>query len=58
MDCSTQASLSITNTQSLLKLMYIELVMPSTHLTLCRAEVLMLSAEELMLLNRGVREDS
>ena len=35
MDCSTQASLSITNTQSLLKLMSIELVMPSNHLILC-----------------------
>ena len=31
-----QASLSITNPQSLLKLMSIELVMPSSHLTLCR----------------------
>ena len=31
-----QASLSITNSQSLLKLMSIELVMPSNHLTLCR----------------------
>ena len=30
-----QASLSITNSQSLLKLMSIELVMPSTHLILC-----------------------
>ena len=30
-----QASLSITNSQSLLKLMYIELVMPSNHLILC-----------------------
>ena len=30
-----QASLSITNSQSLLKLMSIELVMSSTHLTLC-----------------------
>ena len=30
-----QASLSITNSQSLLKLMSIESVMPSTHLTLC-----------------------
>ena len=30
-----QASLSITNSQSLLKLMFIELVMPSSHLTLC-----------------------
>ena len=34
MDC--QASLSITNSQSLLKLMSIELVMPFSHLTLCR----------------------
>ena len=31
-----QASLSITNTQSLLKLMSIKLVMPSNHLILCR----------------------
>ena len=31
-----QASLSITNFQSLLKLMPIELVMPSNHLMLCR----------------------
>ena len=30
-----QASLSIANTQSLLKLMSIELVMPSSHLILC-----------------------
>ena len=31
-----QASLSISNSQSLLKLMFIELVMPSNHLILCR----------------------
>ena len=30
-----QASLSITNSQSLLKLMFIESVMPSNHLILC-----------------------
>ena len=30
-----QASLSITNSQSLLKFMFIELVMPSNHLILC-----------------------
>ena len=30
-----QASLSITNSQRLLKLMYIELMMPSNHLILC-----------------------
>ena len=35
MDCSTQASLSITNSRSSLKLMSIELVMPSNHHTLC-----------------------
>ena len=35
MDCSSQASLSITNSQSLLKLMSIESVMPSNHLILC-----------------------
>ena len=34
MDCSMQASLSFTITQSLLKLMSIELVMPSNHLIL------------------------
>ena len=32
----SQASLSITNSQSLLKLMSIESVMPSNHLVLCR----------------------
>ena len=31
-----QASLSITNSRSLLKLMSVESVMPSNHLTLCR----------------------
>ena len=38
MDCSTpdQASLSITNSQSLLKLVSIESVIPSNHLILCR----------------------
>ena len=35
MDCRCQASLSITNSQSLLKLMSIESVMPSNHLILC-----------------------
>ena len=35
MDCSTPA-LSITNTQSLIKYMSIELVMSSNHLILCR----------------------
>ena len=35
-----QASLSITNSQSLLKLMSIELVMPSKHLILCHSLLL------------------
>ena len=38
-----QASLSITNSQSLLKLMFIELVMPSNHLILCHPLLLLLS---------------
>ena len=36
-----QASLSITNSQSLLKLMSIELMMPSNHLILCRPLLLL-----------------
>ena len=36
-----QASLSITNSQSLLKLMPIALVMPSNHLILCRPLLLL-----------------
>ena len=43
MDCVYQASLSITNSQSLLKLMSIELVMPSNHLILCRPLLLLSS---------------
>ena len=35
MDCSTPGSLSITNSQSLLKLMSIKSVMPSNHLIFC-----------------------
>ena len=38
-----QASMSITNSQSLLKLMSIELVMPSNHLILCRPLLLLSS---------------
>ena len=41
MDCSTPASLSITNSWSLLKLMSIESVMPSNHLILCRPLLLL-----------------
>ena len=41
MDCSMQASLSITNSRSLPKLMSIELVMPSNHLILCRPLLLL-----------------
>ena len=36
-----QASLSITSSQSLLKLMFIESVMPSNHLVLCRPLLLL-----------------
>ena len=39
-----QASLSITNSQSLLKLMSIELVMPSNHCILCRKLLLLPSS--------------
>ena len=41
MDCSTQASLSIINSWSSLKLMSIESVMPSSHLILCRPLLLL-----------------
>ena len=43
MDRSTPASLSITNSRSLLKLMSIESVMPSNHLILCRPLLLLSS---------------
>ena len=41
MTAARQASLSITNSQSLLKLMSIVLVMPSNHLILCRPLLLL-----------------
>ena len=41
MDCSTPASLSITNSWSLLKLISIESVMPSNHLILCHPLLLL-----------------
>ena len=41
MDCSTSGSLSITNSQSLLKLMSIKLVMPSNYLILCHPLLLL-----------------
>ena len=41
MNHSSQASLSITNLQSSPKLMCIELVMPSSHLILCRPLLLL-----------------
>ena len=41
MDCSTPGFLSITNSQSLLKLMSIESVMPSNHLILFRPLLLL-----------------
>ena len=42
-DCSSQAPLSSTISQSLLKLMSIELVTPSNHLILCRPLLLLRS---------------
>ena len=44
MTAARQASLSITNSQSLLKLMPIELVMPSNHLILCYPFLLLLQS--------------
>ena len=41
MDCTSQASLSFTISQTLLKLMSIELVVPSNHLILCRPLLLL-----------------
>ena len=41
MDTASQASLSITNSRSLLKLISIELVMPSNHLIFCRPLLLL-----------------
>ena len=41
MNCSCQASLSITNSWSSLKFMCIELVMPSSHLILCHPLLLL-----------------
>ena len=43
MDCSTLGSLSIANSHSSLKLMSIELVMPSNHLILCHPFLLLSS---------------
>ena len=43
MDCSSRASLSFTISWSLLKLMSIESVMPSSHLVLCRPLFLLTS---------------
>ena len=41
MDCSTQASQSITSSWSLLKLISVESVMPSNHLILCHPLLLL-----------------
>ena len=41
MDCSTPGSPAFTNSQTLLKLMSIESVMPSNHLTLCHPLLLL-----------------
>ena len=43
MECRCQSSLSFTISQNLLKLMFIELMMPSTHLILCHPHLLLLS---------------
>ena len=40
-ESACQASLSVTNSQSVVKLMSIELVMPSNHLILCRPLLLL-----------------
>ena len=40
-DCSMPASLSITNSGNLLRIMYIMSVMPSNHLTLCHPPLLL-----------------
>ena len=40
-DCARQASLSITNSRSLLRLMSVESVMPSNHLILCHPLLLL-----------------
>ena len=49
MDCSTPASLYLTNSRSLLKLMSIKSVMPSNHLILCRPLLLLPSIFESVL---------
>ena len=41
MDCSMPGLPSITNPRSLLKFMFIELVMPSNHLILCQTLLLL-----------------
>ena len=41
MDCSTPGFLSITNSRSLLRLMFIESLMPSNHLILCHSLLLL-----------------
>ena len=41
MNCSTPPSLSITNSHSLLKLMSLQLVMPSNHVILCHPLLLL-----------------
>ena len=43
MECRCQASLSIANSQGLLKLMSIQSVMPSNHLILCHPPLLLTS---------------
>ena len=56
-----QASLTITNSQSLLKLMSIELVMPSNHLILCHSLLLLPSVfpsnRVFSMINQGLFND-
>ena len=51
-----QASLSITNSQSLLRLMFIKLVMPSNHLILCRSLLLIPSIFPSIISQCGYKE--
>ena len=53
MDLACQASLSITNSQSLLKLISIELVMPSNHLIFCHHLLLLSSFPSIRVFSNG-----
>ena len=51
---ASQASLSITNSQSLLKLMSVESVMPCSHLILCRPLLLSIFPSIMVFFNESV----